>query len=165
MNILEMEGGDSERLFTSCSSLYSNDFPNLLGVSSLSVLYRGERKSKPVSIIMDFRERGALNSNQRRLVLLKLLTIIKLEVNAGGEALCEGPTCSRPWPSPNCLGLPEAASDFWLLDLHLAAKWTRWVQPSALCLCCSFLTASEMEAGMEGHQWEGKGGVAVDQGG
>lgn len=63
MNILEMEGGDSERLFTSCSSLYSNDFPNLLGVSSLSVLYWGERKSKPVSIIMDFRERGALNSN------------------------------------------------------------------------------------------------------
>lgn len=33
------------------------------------------------------------------------------------------------------------------------AKWTKWAQPSDLCLCCGFLTIKEMSASTECHEW------------
>lgn len=33
------------------------------------------------------------------------------------------------------------------------AKWTKWAQPSDLCLCCGFLTIKEISASTECHEW------------
>lgn len=37
------------------------------------------------------------------------------------------------------------------------AKWTKWAQPSDLCLYCGFLTIKEMSASTECHEWAKKG--------